>query len=68
MSSFNKPEGYDSNSSIEEKIEFLKKNDRKFSQNSCINLLNVINKENKITLNRNLDYSPLDPLKDIINR
>ena len=63
-----KPEGYDSNSSIEEKIEFLKKNDRKFSQNSCINLLNVINKENEITLNNNVDYSPLDPLKDIINR
>ena len=63
-----KPEGYDINSTIEEKIEFLKKNDRKFSQTSCITLLNVINKQNKNITNLKLDFSNLDPLKDIINR
>ena len=63
-----KPEGYNANSTIEEKIVFLKKNDRKFSQESCKILLNLINKENINVLNLKLNYSFLEPLKDIIHR
>lgn len=62
-----KPEGYNKDAPIEEKIVFLKKNDRKFSQESLKNLLNIINKNNIHVYNNNLEYSFLDPLKDIVN-
>ena len=41
-----RPSDYNKDATIEEKIVFLKKNDRKFSKDGCRTLLNLINKEN----------------------
>ncbi len=61
-----RPSDYNKDATIEEKIVFLKKNDRKFSKDGCRTLLNLINKENKIYPNIALEFSFLDPLKDIL--
>lgn len=62
-----KPEGYDINHNIEEKIVFLKKNGRKFTKNGLLTLLNAINKDNKIDLKEKLKFSIIEPLKDFIH-
>ena len=62
-----KPEGYDKNHNIEEKIVFLKKNGRKFTKNGLLTLLNIINNNNKVVLKDKFNFSIIEPLKDFIN-
>lgn len=61
-----KPDNYDPKLSIEEKIVFLKKNDRKFTITMLLTLLNIINTNNKIHLKSHTEFSIVDPLKDFL--
>ena len=61
-----KPEGYNSSSTIEEKIVFLKKNGRKFTYEMLNRLMMIINKKNSILYKENLIISPVQPLTDFL--
>lgn len=61
-----KPEGYDASLSIEEKIVFLKKNDRKFTLDTLHTLMNIINKNNTISYTDHINVSPVQPLIDFL--
>lgn len=61
-----KPEGYNTSATIEEKIVFLKKNGRKFTPEMLNSLLTIINKKNSVVYKEQLKISPVQPLKDFL--
>ncbi len=61
-----KPDDYNPLMTLEEKIVFLKKNDRKFSNQTLITMLNIINKENEISPYLKKEYTIIEPLQDLL--
>jgi len=63
-----KPANYSKNWSIEEKIEFLKKNGKNFNVTDYNTLLKIIYDKNKVELDDAIEYKQIDAFNDIIDK
>ena len=61
-----KIDGYNKNASIEEKMDFLKKNGKRLTENDLKNLMKIVNSRNGVDINAPLDFSPVSVLRDFI--
>lgn len=61
------PDGYDSNMSMVEKIEFLKRNGKRFTISQLQQLMTIIRKDNLIKRYKSKTFSNVDALKDLID-
>ena len=61
------PDGYDSNMRMEEKIEFLKRNGKRFTISQLHQLMTIIHNDNIITKYKAQSFSNVDALKDLID-
>ena len=61
-----RPPEYNIRWTIEEKMEFLKKNGRRFSAADLENVMAIVEKRNVVHLNENIKVSELSALKDIL--
>ncbi len=61
------PEGYNPKWNIQEKMEFLKRNGKRFTINQLQQLMTIIRKDNIVSSFRKQNTSQLDTLKDLID-
>jgi hypothetical protein len=61
-----KPAGYDSNWSILEKIEFLKKNGNQYTVDNLLHLMNIVNRENIVDLSEPPAFTRINVVRDVI--
>lgn len=61
-----KPAGYQSFWSIEEKTEFLKKHGKKFDAEALLQLMDRVNQRNKITITQSAETAPIIALADFL--
>jgi len=59
-------ETYNKNANLEEKIEFLKRNGKRFTLDQLHNMMSIVNKENIVDLYTRDVYNQVDSFKDII--
>lgn len=62
-----KIEDFPQNTSIDDKIEFLKKNGKRYSMNDLNNLLRIIRKDRIDTLNKVIYFNQIDVMYDILD-
>ena len=60
------PDGYDTKASLEEKVEFLKRNGKRFTIGQLQQLMCAVRKENKIGVYEKKKINNLDGIKDLI--
>lgn len=60
------PAGYNPKATIIEKVELLKRSDKKFSEIQLYELMRIINKRNIVTLYEKPKYNPIEILKDLL--
>tara|TARA_B110000967_G_scaffold210092_1_gene270538 strand:- start:10977 stop:17027 length:6051 start_codon:yes stop_codon:yes gene_type:complete len=63
-----KPTNYSKKWSIEEKIEFLKKNGKQYNVTDLNSLLKIIQNQNKVQLEDYVEYKQIDAFNDIIEK
>jgi len=61
-----KIEGYESNWSLDQKIEFLKKNAHQYKVDDLLRLMNIVNMENIVDVSYPSVFNKIDVTKDII--
>ncbi len=61
------PDGYDIKASLEEKVEFLKRNGKRFTVGQLQQLMCAVRKENKIGVYEKKKINNLDGIKDLIS-
>jgi hypothetical protein len=61
-----KPAGYNSNWSILEKIEFLKKNGNQYTVDNLLHLINIVNRENIVDLSETPVFTRTNVIRDVI--
>jgi len=61
------PGGYPEKGTIDEKIEFLKRHDKRFQSEQLYELMRIVNKDNQITLKTTDKYNVTEMLKDLMN-
>ena len=61
------PAGYNPKDTLEGKIEFLKRNDKKFSLNQLSELMRILHTENIVHLNPPKKHNTVEILKDLIH-
>ena len=64
----NKPTNYSKKWSIEEKIEFLKKNGKQYNVTDFNSLLKIIQKQNEVLIDDSIEFKQIDAFSDIINK
>ena len=64
----NKPTNYSKKWSIEEKVEFLKKNGKQYNVTDFNSLLKIIQNQNKVQIDDSIEYKQIDAFNDIINQ
>ena len=62
-----KPEGYNKNWSLLEKIEYLKRNGKRYNETDLKGLLNIVNEENIIHIDSSEPYEMVDGFQDVLN-
>jgi hypothetical protein len=60
------PVGYNARASLEEKIDFLKRNDKRFSLAQFTELLQIVSKENIVEIEKPVVYNRSEVLKDLM--
>jgi hypothetical protein len=60
------PGGYPERGTIDEKIDFLKRQDKRFQSEQLYELMRIVNKENRIVLKTSNKYNVTEVLKDLI--
>jgi hypothetical protein len=60
------PVGYNARGSLDEKIEFLKRHDKRFTMSQLNELLRIVNSENKVVLHESSKYNTSEILKDLM--
>jgi hypothetical protein len=63
-----RPEGYDRNLKLSDKIEFLKKNGKRYTIEDLTKLMSLVYEKNAVAINHPLPFSPVDVLKEIVNK
>ena len=63
-----RPEGYDRNWKLSDKIEFLKKNGKRYTIEDLTKLMTLVYEKNAVATNHPLPFSPVDVLKEIVNK
>jgi hypothetical protein len=63
-----KPQGYLSNWSLEEKIEFLKKNGKRYTIDDLYQLMKIVNQKNVVSNKTHEPFTQVDILKDILEK
>lgn len=58
-----KPKDYDKNMSLEEKVVFLKRNGKNYNMNNLLELMNIVNNENKVLI----DYGKHEDIIENMN-
>jgi len=61
-----KPVGYDSNWSMIEKIEFLKKNGNQYTIDNLLHLINIVNRENRIDVIDPPSFTKMNVVRDVL--
>ena len=61
-----KPQGYQSHWSLQDKKEFLKKNGKNYSVNNLYQLMTYVNNENLVDIIKPIEFTKVDVMKDII--
>jgi len=62
-----KPEGYDPKSTIQEKVEFLKENGKRYTLGNLLQLMEIVNSQNIVTTyNEKLKGTPISAMKEFI--
>ena len=62
-----KPANYKKTWSMNEKVEFLKKNGKRYTVEQLYQLMRIVNQKNIITISTPVHYTKLDVIKDIID-
>lgn len=62
-----KPEGYSKTWSLSEKIEYLKRNGKRYNESDLKGLLNIVNEENIIYIESSEPYEMIDGFQDVLN-
>uniref|UniRef100_A0A6C0IRY1 Uncharacterized protein n=1 Tax=viral metagenome TaxID=1070528 RepID=A0A6C0IRY1_9ZZZZ len=62
-----KPEGYQKQWSLPEKIEFLKRNGKQYTENDFKALLNIVNEEHIVHIETTAPFDLVDGFQDILN-
>ena len=62
-----KPEGYNKQWSLPEKIEFLKRNGKQYTESDLKALLNIVNEEHIVQIEPTKPYELVDGFQDILN-
>jgi hypothetical protein len=63
-----KPEGYLTTWSLEEKIEFLKKNGKRYTIDDLYQLMKIVNQKNIVSNDHREPFTQVDILKDILEK
>ena len=63
-----RPDGYDRKWSLSDKIEFLKKNGKRYTIEDLTKLMTIVNGKNTIHIDNPASFSQIDVLKQIIHR
>ena len=63
-----KPEGYLTTWSLEEKIEFLKKNGKRYTIDDLYQLMKIVNQKNIVSNDHREPFTQVDVLKDILEK
>jgi len=63
-----KPEGYMTTWSLEEKIEFLKKNGKRYTIDDLYQLMKIVNKKNIVSNDNTIPFTQVDVLRDILEK
>jgi hypothetical protein len=63
-----KPEGYDASWSLEEKMEFLKKNGKRYTVDDLQQLMKIVNQKNIVSVDTKRPFSQVDVLRDILEK
>lgn len=59
-------DGYNKKANLEEKMDYLKRNGKRFTVNQLHNLMTIINRDNLIDLYQRDPYQQIDSFKDVI--
>jgi len=62
-----KPDDYNKKLSLSEKIEYLKRNGKKYTESDLKSLLNIVNEENIVHIEYSEPYELVDGFKDVVN-
>lgn len=62
-----KPEGYNKHWSLLEKIEYLKRNGKRYNETDLKGLLNIVNEENIVHIDSSEPYEMVDGFQDVLN-
>ena len=62
-----KPEGYNKSWSLPEKIEYLKRNGKRYNETDLKGLLNIVNEENIVHVESSEPYEMVDGFQDVLN-
>jgi len=62
-----KPQGYQSHWSLQDKKEFLKKNGKNYSVDNLYQLMSYVNNSNLVEINQPIPFTKVDIMKDIID-
>ena len=63
-----KPEGYDATWSLEEKMEFLKKNGKRYTVEDLQQLMKIVNQKNILSLESTRPFTQVDVLREILEK
>ena len=63
-----KPEGYDASWSLEEKMEFLKKNGKRYTVEDLQQLMKIVNQKNIVSLDTKKPFTQVDVLREILEK
>jgi hypothetical protein len=61
-----KPAGYNTLWTIQEKVEFLKKHGKRYTVDNLYQLMNLVQDNNSVTIKRNIEFHTINVLTDIL--